>query len=131
MLINLSVITCKNEESAFRMFETLLTALTDDSNKPFVWHTPAYFWRESCHRVLRSQEWWKDGGIRTNEFVTFISTPNIQCFLSLELHHLSQLLYVLDPSLHAKSASCCAISLQRSTHPLTVHVEVLEYWNAT
>ena len=43
MLINLSLITCKNEESAVRMFETLLTVLTDDSNKPFGWHTPADF----------------------------------------------------------------------------------------
>ena len=66
MLINLSMRMCKNEESAVRMFETLLTAPTDDSNKPFGWHTPADFWRESCHRVLRSQEWWKDGGIRTS-----------------------------------------------------------------
>lgn len=66
MLINLSMIKCKNEESAVRMFETLLTALADDSNKPFDWHTPADFWRESCHRVLRSQKWWKDGGIRTS-----------------------------------------------------------------
>jgi ribosomal protein S3AE len=31
VLINLSMVTCKNEESVVRMFETLLTALTDDS----------------------------------------------------------------------------------------------------
>jgi hypothetical protein len=109
------MIACKNEESGDRMFEILFTVLAIDSNKPFGWHTPADFWRECCHSVLRSQEWWKDGGIRAHKSVTFISTPDILCVLSIELNHLSQLLYVFDPTLHAKSASRSAISLKRST----------------